>query len=105
MSKNTKSIELGRVMKPNGNAFFSFDSQIKSIQITREVKKDGELVTEVLNVSPNGEYLSGAFINKFEDNVAFKLDKGWIDEAKAEKDLAYGKDKGVSSIFSIKVES
>ena len=105
MSKSQKSIELGKVMKPNGKAFFSFDQSIKSIQITREIKKDGEMITEIVNVAPNGEYLSGAFINKFDDNVNFKLEKEWITPEKAEADLAYGKDKGISSIFSIKVES
>ena len=104
MSK-TKNIELGKVMKPNGKAFFSFDNNITEIQITRKVKLDGEDVTEVVKVAPNGEYLSGGFINKFEDNVNFKLDKEWITPEKAESDLAYGKDKGISSIFSIKVES
>lgn len=104
MSKQ-KTIELGKVMKPNGNPFFSFDSAIKEIEITREYEKDGETITEKLKVVPNGKHLSGAFINKFEDNVNFKLDKGWISEKKAQADLEYGKKNNVSSLFQVKVES
>ena len=104
MSKQ-KTVTLGNVMKPNGNAFFSFDSSIKSIEITREIEIDGEKVTEKVKVSPNGEYLSGAFINKFEDNTRFKAEKGWITEQQAEKQIEYGKSKGISSIFSVKVET
>jgi hypothetical protein len=104
MSK-TKNIEFLKVMKPNGKAFGSFDSSIKKIIIEREYKVDGETVTERVQVAPNDQYLSGCFINKFEDSINFKLEKGWIDDKKAEADLAYGKDKGISSVFSIKVES
>lgn len=104
MSKS-KTIELGRVLKPNGKAFFSFDTSIKEIELTREYQIDGETITEKVKVAPNGEYLSGGFINKFEDNVNFKLGKGWINEKKAEADLEYGKKMGISSIFQVKVES
>lgn len=104
MSKS-KTIDLGKVMKPNGNAFFSFDNQIKDIVITREYEVDGETVTEQLKVSPRDGYLSGAFINKYEDNINFKLEKGWISEKKAQADLEYGKNKKISSVFQVKVES
>ena len=105
MSKKEKTIELGKVMKPNGTPFFSFDNSIKSIDITREYVKDGETFTEVLTVLPKDEkYLSGAFINKYADNVKFKLDKGWIDEAKATSDLAFGEKQSISSIFQVKVQ-
>jgi hypothetical protein len=105
MSKKQKTIELGKVMKPTGKAFFSFDNSIKEIELTREYEVDGETITEKVKVAPNGEYLSGAFISKFEDNVNFKLDKGWISEKKANSDLEYGKQKSISSIFQVKVES
>ena len=105
MSKKQKTVTLGNVMKPNGNAFFSFDSSIKSIELTREYEVDGEKITEKVRVSPNGDFLSGAFINKYDDNIRFKAEQGWITEEAAEKQLAYGKDKGISSVFSVKVES
>ena len=105
MSKKNKTIELGKVMKPSGNPFFSFDSSIKKIIIEREYEADGETITEKVQVAPNGEYLSGAYINKFEDNVNFKLEKGWITEKKAQADLEYGKNKKISSLFQVKVES
>lgn len=104
MSKE-KTIELGRVMKPNGKAFFSFNDQIKEIEITREYEVDGETVTEKVKVAPNGTYLSGGFINKFADQVEFKRNKGWISDKKAEADLAYGEKNNISSVFSVKVTS
>lgn len=105
MSKKEKTIELGRVMKPNGKPFFSFDSSIKKIEITREYEVGGEKITEVTQVAPNGEYLSGGFINKYDDNIKFKAEKEWITQDAAEKALAYGADKGISSVFSVKVQS
>jgi len=105
MSKKEKSLTLGNVMKPNGNAFFSFDPSIKKIEITREYEVSGEKITEVVQVAPNGEYLSGAFINKYEDNIRFKAEKEWITQEAAEKQLQYGKSKNITSVFSVKVNS
>lgn len=105
MSKKQKTIDLLKVMKPNGKAFGSFDSSIKKIIIEREYEVDGETVTEKLQVAPNGEYLSGAFINKFNDQIDFKLRQGWISDKKAEADRAYGEKNNISSTFQIKVES
>jgi hypothetical protein len=103
MSKKEKSLELGKVLKPKGNAFFSFDSSIKKITIEREYDGKDGLVQETLEVAPNNEYLSGAFINKYNENLKFKLDKEWITKEKYESDLAYGEKMGISSIFSVKV--
>lgn len=109
MSKKQKTIDLGRVMKPKGNPFFSFDSSIDKIVIHRSYEVEGEKVTEVLEVATNEvngkTYLGSAFINKFQDNLDFKLSKGWIDEASHQKQSEYAQDKGISSLFQVKVES
>jgi hypothetical protein len=104
MSKQ-KTIDLLKVMKPNGKAFGSFDSSIKNIIIEREYQVDGETITEKVKVVPNNEYLSGTFINKFKDQIEFKRGKGWISDEKANSDLKYAEEKGISSVFSVKVES
>ena len=107
-NKKQKTIDLGQVMKPSGSPFFSFDKTIKKIEITREYEKDGETVTEVLQVAPNPknkDYLAGAFINKYAENVNFKREQGWINDKQAEQQLAYGEKQKISSVFQVKVES
>ena len=103
MSK-PKSIDFGTVRKGSKGPFFTFDPSIKSIKITREYVSKGETVTQVLEVPINDKgYLEAAFIDKTEDYFNNKVNRGWMDADKAEKAKNALLEKGVSSIFQVKV--
>lgn len=105
-TKKSKTIDLGTVRKGEYGPYFSFDKQIKSVTFEREYEIDGDKISEKVTVPVNDKgYLSSAYINKTEDLVKFKESKGWIDEAQAEKMLNNAKEWGISSYFSVKVES
>ena len=106
MSKKQKTIDLGIVKKGQYGPYFSFDGKIKSVTFERELDIDGEKITEKVTVPVNEKgYLGSAYINKTEDKINFGLEKGWYDEAEAEKKLNNAKEYGISSYFSVKVES
>lgn len=105
MSK-TKTIEFGTVRKGKNGPYFTFDNSIKSIKITREFNSNGDTVTQVLEVPVNDKgYLESAFINKTEDYFENKVSRGWMNPDKAENAKNALLEKGVSSIFQVKVKS
>lgn len=104
--KKAKTIQLGAIKKGKYGAFLSFDPSIKEITIKREFESKGDTITQVLKVPVNEEgYLAAANIAKVADDVAFRQDKGWIDEATAEKILESSEKYGISSFVTVKAES
>ena len=70
----------------------------------REYESKGETVTQVLEVPVNDKgYLEAAFIDKTEDYFNNKVNRGWMEADKAEKAKNSLLEKGVSSIFQVKV--
>ena len=105
MSKQ-KTVDLGKVVKYSKATVFQFDSSIKSVTLERELTIDGEKITEKVKVPVNDKgYLESAFINKTEDYFNFKASQGWMDADKAEGAKNKCLENGISSFFSIKVES
>lgn len=104
--RKEKTIDLGRVIKGKYGPYFSFDSKIKNVTFEREIEKDdGEKIIETVSVSVNDSgYLNSAYIQKTEDFFNFKVEKGWMEEEKANKALNTCQEKGISSFFTVKVE-
>lgn len=108
MSKKQKTVQLGSIKKGKYGPFLSFDSSIKEIQVTREYTSNGDTVTEVLKVPVNESgYLEAGNIQKIEDDFAFRVDQGWINESKAEETISKLKSGNAptSSFVKIKMES
>lgn len=108
MTKKQKTIQLGSVKKGKYGPFLSFDSSVKEIQITREYQTNGDTVTEILKVPVNEKgYLEAGNITKLEDNLNFKVSKGWITESQAEEQLSrlQSGSSPTSSLLTVKVES
>jgi hypothetical protein len=99
---------LGSIKKGQYGPFLSFDPSIKEIQVTREYTSNGDTIVEVLKVPVNESgYLESGNIQKIEDDFAFKIDQGWINESKAEETIAKLKSgkAPTSSFVKIKMES
>ena len=57
-------------------------------------------------VEKNGKsYLGAANIAKVADDVAFRVDKGWLDADKGQKIIENAAEYGTSSFVKIKVEN
>lgn len=102
--KKPKSIDLGKVYKGKNGPFFSFDPSITKIQVTREYEQNGEKVIQVLDLESNEEGYFNAFINKTDDYFKNKVNRGWLDADKAEAACTKLKEKGVSSLFQVKIQ-
>lgn len=104
--KKAKTIQLGAIKKGKYGAFLSFDPSIKEITIKREFESKGDTITQVLKVPVNEDgYLAAANIAKVADDVAFRQEKGWIDESTAEKILENAQKYGTTSFVTVKAES
>jgi hypothetical protein len=104
MSK-AKSVDLGTVRKGKNGPYFTFDTSIKKVQITREFQGKDGTVTQVLEVPLNEKgYLESAFISKIDDYFSNKVDRNFMTAEKAESAKKKLAEKGVSSIFQVKVK-
>jgi hypothetical protein len=108
MSKKQKTLQLGSIKKGQYGPFLSFDSSIKEIQVTREYEINGDKITEVVKVPFNDNgYLNSCNIKKIEEDFAYRVEQGWMEESKADNAIQKLKagSTPTSSFVTVKVES
>ena len=107
--KKTRTIQLGSIKKGQYGAYISFDKDIKSITIEREYETKGETISQKVKiplVEKNGKtYLGAANIAKVADDVAFRVEQGWLEADKGEKIIENAQEYGTTSYIKVKVEN